>query len=132
MQSLFEQGEKSPHLRGQRCSNCSRVAFPPNPYGCESCGMSGDVVIDEKLAGQGRLRAFVTTNHANQRNIPVPYTVASIELEGGPVIRALMVQPGSEGLRVNDTVEAVVIISGANDSAAEPVHELRFQLAEAR
>ena len=131
MQSLFEQGEKSPHLRGQRCGNCGRVAFPPNPYGCESCGMSGDAVTDEMFAGRGRLRAFVTTNHANQRSIQVPYTVASIELEGGPVIRALMVQPGSEGLRVDDTVEAIVIIRGENDSAAEPAHELRFQPAEA-
>ena len=132
MQSLFEQGAETPHLRGQRCGNCGRVAFPPNPYGCESCGKSGDAISVENLAGRGRLRAFVTTNHANQRNIPVPYTVASIELEGGPVIRALMVQPGGEGIRVNDTVEAVIITRAAIDPAAEPVQELWFQLAEAR
>lgn len=131
MQSLFENGEKPPHLRGQRCCNCGRVAFPPNPYGCESCGKSGDVVADEKLPGRGRLLAFVTTNHANQRDIPVPYTVASIKLESGPVIRALMTKPGSDGLSVNDPVEAVIVRRAQNDSTAEPVHELRFQRVEA-
>lgn len=129
MQTLFEQGETAPHLRGQRCGNCGRVAFPPNPYGCETCGMSGDAVTDMRLAGRGRLLAFVTTNHANQRDIPVPYTVASIALEDGPVIRALMTTPSDYGLKVNDIVEAVIVAAPSTEGTGQ---ELRFRPMEAR
>lgn len=61
------------------------------------------------LTGKGRLLAFVTTHNANQRDIAVPYTVASIALDDGPVIRALMTGPSDAGLEVDDSVEAVII-----------------------
>lgn len=128
MRKLFEQGETSPCLRGQRCSHCGQVAFPPNPYGCEVCGSSGDAVVEERLAGHGRLLAFVTTNHANQRDIPVPYTVASIALDSGPVIRSLMIKPTDEGLKVGDVVEAVIVEGNRGASAGQSVPEIRFQL----
>ena len=127
VQTLFEQGDGVPNLKGQRCNNCGHIAFPPNPYGCEVCGMSGDVVTGVRLAGRGRLLAFATTNHANQRDIPVPYTVASIELEDGPVIRALMTGPTDDGLKPGDIVEAVIVADRAGSSAGATGRELRFQ-----
>lgn len=133
MQKLFEQEGASTYLRGQRCGSCGRVSFPPNVYGCESCGSYGESIADERLSGRGRLLAFVTTNHANQRNIPVPYTVASIALESGPVIRSLMIPATGDNLKINDAVEAVLVADSSAslaDGAAGPT--VCFQLAEAR
>ncbi len=132
VQKLFEQEGASTHLRGQRCGRCGRVSFPPNPYGCESCGTFGEDVADMRLPGKGRLLAFVTTNHANQRDIPVPYTVASIALESGPVIRALMNTPTDEGLKINDAVEAVLVADSATTPADVADQKLRFQPVETR
>lgn len=131
VRTLFEQGDGVLNLRGQRCGNCGHIAFPPNPYGCEVCGMSGDGIADVRLAGRGRLLAFATTNHANQRDIPVPYTVASIELEDGPVIRALMTGPTDDGLKPGDIVEAVIVADRADTTTDVTGRELRFRLAEA-
>lgn len=107
---------------------CGRLAFPPNPHGCEACGAAGALVAEEMLAGRGRLLAFVTTHHANQRDIPVPYTVASIALESGPVIRALMSKPLGDGLGVNDPVEAVVVEGAPGNPGGAA--ELRFRPVE--
>ncbi|MCA8900601.1 MAG: OB-fold domain-containing protein [Hyphomonas sp.] len=125
MEELFVAGENPPRLKGQRCGNCGRVSFPPNPYGCESCGASGAAIHEQLLKGKGRLLAFVTTRHAPQRRISVPFTVASIALEDGPVIRGLMSLPTDEGLHVGDSVEAVAV------EVPEQGHQLRFLPAEA-
>ena len=87
-------------------------------------GYRGQPVQEQLLAGKGRLLAFVTTHYANQRHISVPFTVASIALEDGPVIRALMSEPTDDALHVNDPVEAILVDGGKHG------HELRFQPAE--
>ncbi|MGB3625616.1 MAG: OB-fold domain-containing protein [Henriciella sp.] len=125
MEKLIDQQEEAPRLKGQHCCACGRVAFPPNPYGCEICGASGEQIEEQLLDGKGRLLAFVTTHHANQRDIAVPYTVASIALEDGPVIRALMKTPTDAELNVNDAVEAVLVSSETAAGDASP--QLRFQ-----
>lgn len=127
--TLFVEGDALPSLRGQKCDGCGRISFPPNPYGCEKCGATAAMLADHPLSGHGQVLALVTTNHANQRNLPVPYTVASIMLEDGPVIRALMRDTTGESLTVGDKVEAVVIEQTlADKGAADRV--LRFQKCE--
>lgn len=125
MAELFVAGDNPPRLKGQRCGNCGRIAFPPNPYGCESCGASGVALHEQLLKGNGRLLAFVTTHHAPQRYISVPFTVASIALEDGVVIRALMGSPVDAGLHVGDPVEAIIV------EIPEQGHQLRFLPTEA-
>lgn len=96
-----------PQLKGQQCGGCDRVHFPPNSYGCEKCGATD--LADRTLIGRGRILAVVTTHHANQRDIAVPYTVASIRLDEGVVIRAVMAEATDDALATDDRVEAVVV-----------------------
>ncbi|WP_417593235.1 Zn-ribbon domain-containing OB-fold protein [Parasphingorhabdus sp.] len=126
---LFNTNTHPPSLNGQICLDCGRVSFPPNQYGCEGCGAAADQLDAMPLTGRGRLTAFVTTHHANQRDIAVPYTVASIALDDGPVIRALMKEPTDEGLEIGARVEAVEVVSP--DGSESKASELRFELGEA-
>ena len=124
MNRLYVGGLPQPSLCGQCCKSCGRISFPPNPFGCEQCGAPPTQLEDRTLKGEGRLEAFATTFHANRKDMKVPYTVASIRLADGPVIRALMVQQTDEGLSVGQTVRAVLTTPGPEGSDADP--QLRF------
>lgn len=119
MDSLFLGDTVRLRLRGQKCSHCNRVAFPPNPYGCEICGAPKDALLEQPLAGEGRLKAFATTYLAPRKDMEAPFTVASIALKDGPVIRALMREATDETLNVADAVHAVLVTKGETT-------ELRF------
>ena len=129
MAGLFLEGEPNPALRGQECEGCGRVAFPPNPYGCEKCGAPAAMLVDRPLAGRGRIVAFVTTTHANRHDLSVPYTMASVALDDGPVIRAIMTDSTGESLAGGDAVETVLVERAADEESTDRV--LRFQKREA-
>lgn len=124
MEALYEKQGPATVLRGQHCRLCGHVAFPPNPYGCENCGGSGDALEGRMLAGRGRLLAFVSVNRAVRPNVAVPYTVGSIALEDGPVIRALM-NADVAPLHVDSRVEAELIETTKGDAP-----QLRFRAME--
>ncbi len=72
-------------LRGGRCSHCGYVAFPRYEYGCERCGAAG---LDAfALSGRGIVRVSVAVHRTRDG---IPEGVASIALDEGPVIRALL------------------------------------------
>lgn len=85
-------------LRGGRCNACDYLFFPPHFYGCERCGAAAEHLAPVDLAAKGRVRAAVCVHRTRDG---VPQGVATIELEAGPVIRAVLVsaeplpQPGS-------------------------------------
>jgi uncharacterized OB-fold protein len=120
------QGSRPP-LYGQRCSACGRVAFPPNPYGCEVCGAEAESLATQELAGSGTLRAFATVHlHPGMGGIQAPFTVASIALDDGPAVRATLTCPTDEGLSVGDRVHSVLVSQGTDSEGNETV-ELRFE-----
>lgn len=123
MDRLFLEGATPPRLRGQKCTVCNHVAFPPNPYGCEVCGAPKLALAEHPLAGEGRLKAFATTFIAPRKEMELPFTVASIALKDGLVIRALMAAPTDETLNIGDAVQSVLVTKNAGP-------ELRFTLAE--
>ncbi len=114
----------TPHLLGQQCRACARISFPPNPHGCERCGATAADLSDHPLEGRGRLRAFATTHLSPRRDIPAPFTVAVIELDAGPVVRAFMTCRDSDALAIGDAVRARIVVS--EDGA----RQLRFEPAE--
>jgi uncharacterized OB-fold protein len=124
MDGLVLDGGMTPRLRGQKCAACSNIAFPPNPYGCEICGAGASQLADFPLEGRGRLRAFATTQVAHRKDVTAPFTVASITLEGGPVIRALMTGATDQTLKIGDAVRAVVV----KDAGEGAARQLRFEL----
>lgn len=74
-------------LRGGRCDACGYTFFPPYSYGCERCGASPEHLENIDLAARGRVRAAICVHRTRDG---VPEGVASIELEDGPVVRAVL------------------------------------------
>ncbi|MEE9279101.1 MAG: OB-fold domain-containing protein [Myxococcota bacterium] len=123
---LYPPGGTHPPLHGQRCGGCGRVAFPPNPYGCEACGAPGAELEPLDLAGAGTLQSFATAYRYQGQDIEAPFTVGSIVLDDGPAVRAILTCRTDEGLAIGDRVRSVLVPRGQDDEGNERV-ELRFE-----
>ncbi|GAB2478381.1 hypothetical protein GCM10027082_31670 [Comamonas humi] len=77
-----------PMLKGVRCTACGEVAFPPQHYGCERCGSGA--LADVELAAQGVVLGSSQVHIHTQPEPAVPFTVAEVRLDAGPVVRALL------------------------------------------
>ena len=113
-----------PIMLGPRCTRCHRVAFPPDPYGCEKCGSQRDDLEVLDLEARGTVRAVATVHRHHHASPPTPFTVAVIELVGGPVIKAIVA--GGE-VRVGVAVEGV-LIEDVEDTAGTVMVDLQFQV----
>ncbi len=112
-----------PALLGGRCS-CGHVFFPMQWFGCEKCGRHDSDLSQIKLSGRGMLRAYAQV-HLHARPSPrVPFTVLEIELDDGPIIRALFDQPTAAGLRKGEPMVSTIAQYGE-------VEVLRFRRADA-
>jgi uncharacterized OB-fold protein len=120
---------EEPSLNGARCRACGYVFFPPQPYGCDSCGASPEQVEAFALAGRGTLHASATVHHHQGKDIQAPFTVGLIVLDDGPAIRAILAAPTDEGLRIGDRMHSLLVPVGRDASAREIV-ELRFTKME--
>lgn len=88
-------------LKGIRCSSCGLVLFPPQLYGCPACGAGSGELIPAALPAAGRLHSFAVVNlHPSH---PTPYTILEVELDSGPLVRALAASNFDP--RINDRVE---------------------------
>ncbi len=121
-------GQTPPPLKGGRCRACGYVFFPPHSYGCEVCGAPPDQVEPAALAGKGVLYSFATVHFHQGRGIEAPFTVGTIVLDDGPVVRSLLTCRTDEGLKVGDRVRSALVPQGTDGSGNEIV-ELRFEKA---
>lgn len=109
-------------LNGGRCRACGYVFFPPQSYGCESCGAGPEHLEPVALAARGTLSSFATVHLHQGSDMQAPFTVGVILLEAGPAVRAILNQRTDEGLRIGDAMRGVMAEAG----------ELRFAKAEDR
>jgi uncharacterized OB-fold protein len=123
---LYPARGEHPPLLGQCCARCGHVAFPPNPYGCESCGAEPDSLASRELAGAGELAAFATVHLHAGKGIQTPFTVGVIVLDDGPAVRATLTCRTDDGLAIGDRVQSVLVPQGSDDEGNETV-ELRFE-----
>ncbi len=124
--SLFS-ASPEPALNGGRCRACGYVFFPPQWYGCESCGAPAEQLEPKSLRGEGTLASFATVHLYQGKDIEAPFTVGVIVLDDGPAIRAILAQRTDEGLRIGDRMRAVVV---AVDGEGGRANELRFAKQE--
>ncbi len=96
----------APFLVGQRCRKCSRVAFPPDPYGCEACGALIDQLDATELRAAGVVQAVATVHRHHREVPPTPFTVAAIVLDDGPLLKAVLADE-SAAAQVGDRVRGV-------------------------
>jgi uncharacterized OB-fold protein len=98
------------------------VFFPLQRYGCERCG---SLDLEPKaLSGAGRLLASARVHiHAGKAR-EAPFTVGSIQLDDGPIVRTLIEGHASSlpaGTRMATTLVGVV------DADGRECLDLRFE-----
>ena len=112
-----------PVMVGHRCAICLRIAFPPDPYGCEKCGASATELDEFELEAKGSVRAVATVHRHHHPSPPTPFTVGVVELVGGPVLKAIV---EGEAVAVGDSVIGVLVDGEDNDG--NPVVDLHFRV----
>jgi len=115
-------------LFGVQCESCGYTSFPPQYYGCEACGAAGDQLIPVSFSGGGVLLSFATVQFHYDPGYRVPFIVAAIRLDDGPVLRAEISGRNESELSIGKRVEAVLIPSGLDGEGRDLVR-LAFDLA---
>ena len=112
-----------PALLGGACT-CGYVFFPMQSFGCERCGR-----IDVKaraLTGHGRLLASARVHLHAGKHRQAPFTVGSIALEDGPIVRTILIDD-DKAFRPGDAVAATLV--EVHDAEGNPKRDLRFARA---
>ncbi|MEM9655400.1 MAG: zinc ribbon domain-containing protein [Actinomycetota bacterium] len=117
----------SVQLRGTRCLRCGTVAFPPQRYGCPSCGADGDALVESLIPAAGTLHTF-TTVHLDPKH-ETPFQVGEVATSADPLVRGRLridrPRIGQElvaRIRVDEageTLEFVAAESGAAEDGAD-------------
>lgn len=88
----------------QRCQACERVQHPPKAL-CTGCG-SMDHLVQVDSDGAGTVDTFTVIHRAPRPDLEVPYAVARVRLDSGPVVltRLEPAEPGEDGWTIGDRV----------------------------
>jgi uncharacterized OB-fold protein len=100
-------------LRLQKCDQCSHIRFPLDPL-CPRC-LSPEHQW-AAVSGRGSVQTFIRFHRAYDPSWEdrVPYVVALIQLEEGPVMISNVVGDGALEVAVDDPVEVVYEIIGVD------------------
>jgi len=109
-----------PALLGGACA-CGYVFFPLQRYGCERCG--GLDLEPRVLTGAGRLLAAARVHLHAGKGREAPFTVGSIKLDDGPIVRTLI--EGDES-QLRPGASMVTILAAVTDAEGEERFDLRF------
>ena len=112
-----------PVMVGHRCAICLRIAFPPDPYGCEKCGALATELDEFELEAKGSVRAVAKVHRHHHPSPSTPFTVGVVELVAGPVLKAIV---EGEAVAVGDSVIGVLVAGEDNDG--NPVVDLHFRV----
>lgn len=72
-------------IRISVCAKCGSRSFPPVFLGCEHCGAPGNMLEEAWLPAKGKLLASATVPHPDGA-----FRVASVKLDDGPAVRAIV------------------------------------------
>lgn len=125
---LYDPELEQPELHGTTCTVCRSVFFPVITLGCEKCGAVPDQLQATSLATSGSLHSVATVHMHAGKDIEAPFTVAEVQLDDGPLIRALMSGPATVA-DIGRRVRAEWVASGAPGDQEEKV-EPRFTITE--
>jgi uncharacterized OB-fold protein len=118
----FWDGCREGELRLQRCEECGRLRYPVSEY-CPNC-MSARAAW-EAVSGRGEVYSFVVFRHAynDAWRDRVPYVVALVQLEEGPIVIGNVTGTEPEGVSVGMPV--AVTFERVTDEVTVPAWELR-------
>ena len=104
--SPFWAGGLSGELRLQRCANCRHLRYPISSI-CPRC-LAGEAAW-EAVSGQGTVQTYIVFERAyhDSWKDQVPYVVALVELDEGPVFLTNIVGVPPSMVRVGQRVTAI-------------------------
>jgi uncharacterized OB-fold protein len=109
----------APHLVAHRCEKCGALYFDRR-NACAKC--SGRSFSKQRLADDGTVRSF-TIVHRAAPGVPTPYVSAIVDLSGGGVVKAnlLNVEPSPDHVRFGMKVRLTTTVAGVDDDGTEAV-----------
>jgi uncharacterized protein len=111
--------EAEPHLVAQACTNCGALFFDRR----NACARCGRLEFERKALGTtGTVRSF-TIVHRAAPNVPVPYVSSVIELDGGGVVKANIVDAGAdaEKFELGMPVRLTIFPCGVDEEGTEAI-----------
>lgn len=102
----FWDGCRARRLVMQKCEDCGNVTYYP-AYMCPAC--TSDKLTWTELSGRGRVHSVTIVHRpaAPAFASAVPYAVALIEVEEGPIMMSNIVGPTALETKIDDDVEVV-------------------------
>jgi len=92
-------------LKAEVCNTCNKHIFPPRDV-CPHCGQ--EARTEYQFSGKGEVFSFTTIFDAPAGfESNVPYTVALVKLDEGPVITAQLTDLGDQPVEIGMPVEMV-------------------------
>ena len=92
-------------LEGNRCNDCGTLFFPPRPL-CPKCRSTE--LVAQAFSGRGQVYSY-TTVYKGPAGFSdfLPYTVALVQLDEGPLITAQLTDVDPEEVTIGMPVEMV-------------------------
>jgi uncharacterized OB-fold protein len=108
-----------PHLVANECTSCQALYFDRR-NACAKCG--NRQFGRRKLGNDGTVRSF-TIVHRAAPGVPTPYVSAIVDLAGGGVVKANVVntEPDPETVKLGMPVRLTTYVAGTDDDGTEAV-----------
>jgi uncharacterized OB-fold protein len=118
----FWEATRRAELRLQRCQDCSHVWYPAGTN-CPKCLSTS--FEWRPMSGRGTVWSFIVYHHCWHRGFEkeIPYNVAMIQLEEGPIVITNIVDVKNEAIKVGMPVKVVF------EPATDEVTLFKFKLA---
>src|SRR5688500_7785774 len=102
-------GNENPHLVANACKECGALYFDRR-NACAKCGKRD--FESKPLPGEGTVRSF-TIVHRAAPGVPTPYVSAIVDLEGGGVVKAnvVNVEPEPENISFGMPVKLATFVA---------------------
>jgi uncharacterized protein len=121
------------NLQASQCGSCQAMYFPPREI-CPKCRRAsiGKMAM-RKLSGRGTIAEWTRLHKpAPGYEMQVPYVVALIQTEEGPILTGQIVDSDPAGIRHGASVQAVFRRLGQDGDAGVIYYGTKWQLAKER
>jgi uncharacterized OB-fold protein len=109
--------DEVPHLIAHQCTSCDALYFDRR-NACAHCGRND--FASKSLATTGTLRAY-TQVHRAAPSVSVPYISAVVDLDGGGVVKANLLDAELADIHPGLAVELKTFVAGTDDDDTQAI-----------
>ncbi|MBH0119552.1 OB-fold domain-containing protein [Rhodococcus sp. CX] len=106
-----------PYLQAHTCVGCNALFFDRR-NACAHCGARE--FTSKALANSGRVRAY-TQVHRAAPSVPVPYISVIVDLDGGGVVKANLLDTDLDDITSGLVVRLTTFVAGVDDDGTEAI-----------